>query len=187
MSAALVNPPQIEAVLTAEHLHARYAKKIARHVKAVLGQDDEHEDLVQEVLMSVIRGVETLRDPACLDAWVAQVTMNTLRSTMRHRRHRRHASLETVPEQLRPSFQIETDERDLASRAIRVMNRLPPPDRALLATYWFSPATLGTMAAAAGCSVITVRRRLSRARTRFKNLASRDPALAQCMNDGASQ
>jgi DNA-directed RNA polymerase specialized sigma24 family protein len=39
------------AGLTPDRIHARYARKIRRHVGAVLGLDQEREDLVQEVLM----------------------------------------------------------------------------------------------------------------------------------------
>jgi DNA-directed RNA polymerase specialized sigma24 family protein len=88
--------------LTPERLHARYARKIRRHIGAVLGPDDEREDLVQEVLITIFRKVGTLRDPACLDGWVAQVTANTLKYVMRRRRVRRHASWEQVPDRQAP-------------------------------------------------------------------------------------
>lgn len=176
--------PSLEAMpaLTPERLHSRYANRISRQIRAVMGVDQDHDDLVQEVLVTVILRVGTVRNPACLDAWVNQVTMNTLKTVVRQRRLRRHASLETVPEQQRPTFNHTFDERDLAGRVMSVVNRLPPCDRALLATYWFSPATLGSMATSAGCSIITVRRRLARALSRFERLARQDPALAVCFD-----
>lgn len=179
-TALVLQPQEAVAPLTPERLHSRYAKRISRQIRAVMGVDQEHEDLVQEVLVTVILRVGTVRNPACLDAWVNQVTMNTLKTVVRQRRLRRHASLETVPEQQRPTFSHTFDERDLATRAMVVVNRMPPCDRALLATYWFSPATLGSMADAASCSIITVRRRLARALRRFERLARQDPALASC-------
>jgi RNA polymerase sigma factor (sigma-70 family) len=177
-AAVALAPDAVGAVWTPERLHAHYASKVARLVRAVLGRDDEHEDLVQDVLMTVFVEIGRLRDPACLDRWVSQITLNKLRYLMRRRRIRRHASLESLPEQTSPSFQIELDARELASRAMRVMGRLPPTDQALLATYWFSTATIGSMAADAGCSAVTVRRRLFKARSRFAKLARRDPELA---------
>ena len=164
--------------LTPERLHARYAKRIAGHVRSLLGSDDEREDLVQEILMSVFRGIKTLRHPACLDGWVAQITANKVKGLLRHRSVRQHASLEALPEPQVPSFQSDLDARLLASRAIRVIDRLPPNDRALLVALWFSPATLDSIAADSRCARITVRRRFSRARTRFERLARQDPGLA---------
>jgi len=166
------------AALTPERLHARYAWRIARRVQSMLGSDDEREDLVQEVLIAVFQGFGGLRDPACLDGWVAQVTANKVRALIRHRRTRSHASLEALPERQMPSFQSNLDARFLASRAVRVIDRLPASDRALLLALWFSPATLDSIAADSGCAPITVRRRFSRARTRFERLVRRDPVLA---------
>src|SRR5262245_24673739 len=125
------------AALTPERLHARYAKKIRRHIGAVLGADDDKEDLVQEVLITLLRKVSTLRDPACLDGWVAQVTANTLKYTMRRRKIRRHASWESLPERQLPTVQTNLHARDLAARALAVMARLPPNEFELLTTYWF--------------------------------------------------
>ena len=179
-------PAEVKALrpvaLTPERLHARYARRIRRHIGAVLGADDEKEDIVQEVLITVLRKVDTLRDPACLDGWVAQVTSNTLKYMMRRRRIRRHASWETLPDRQLPSIETNLHARDLASRALRVMAKLPPNEQELLTEYWFSPATAESMAAEAGCSIITIRRRLYRARARFEKLARRDPELACCID-----
>jgi RNA polymerase sigma-70 factor (ECF subfamily) len=170
------------AALTPEDLHARYARKIRNHIWAILGPDDEHEDIVQDVLVTILRKIDSLRDPACLDGWVAQITTNTMKYLMRRRRFRRHASLEALPEGHLPSCQPNPQAAELASRAIEVMHRLPAKERTLLSTYWFTPATAGSIAAKTGSSIITVRRRLSRARSRFEKLARRDPALAECMD-----
>lgn len=170
--------------LTPERLHERYAGKIRRHIGAVLGSDHERDDLVQDVLVTVLRRVDTLRDPACLDGWVAQVTANTLKYVMRQRRIRRHASFEALPDRQLPTFQSDVHARELASRALGVMERLPESERVLLTRYWFSPATAKSIAAETGCSVITVRRRLLRATNRFEKLARCDAELSHRL-DGA--
>ena len=173
-----------DAPFTPARLHARYAPRIRRHVRAVLGSDHEYDDLVQEVLLVVITKVNTVRDPACLDWWVAQVTTNSLKQLVRKRSVRRHASLEDVEEALLPTMPTDFQARELASRALELMGSLPLRERELLTTYWLSPATVETIAAEVGCSVITMRRRLSRAQRRFERLARRDPALARCVDDG---
>jgi RNA polymerase sigma-70 factor (ECF subfamily) len=169
--------------LTPERLHARYERRIRRHIGAVLGADDEKEDLVQEVLITVLRKVGTLRDPACLDGWVAQVTANTLKYVMRRRRIRRHASWEGLPERQMPTIHNDLHARDIAMRALGVLERMPPSEYELLMAYWFTPATAETMAAEAGCSVITVRRRLFKAKARFDKLARLDPELSSAIDD----
>jgi len=167
-------------------IHARYAARIRRRVNAVLGPGDERDDLVQEVLETAIRKVGTLREPACLDAWVAQVTTNTLKYFLRRRRLRRHASLEALAERDLPSCHGNPDAREIASRVIHVIKRLPDGDRVLLTRYWFSPATAECLAEESGCSSITLRRRLARARNRFEKLARQDPSLAPYFNAESS-
>lgn len=169
--------------LAPERLHARYAPRIRRQVRAVLGSDHEHDDLVQEVMLVVITKVNTVRDPACLDWWVARVTANSLRQLVRWRRVRRHVATEDLAEALHPTSSTDFQARELVSRALEVMVSLPRDDRELLARYWLSPATAEAIAADVGCSVVTVRRRLSRAQARFERLARRDPALARCIDD----
>ena len=170
------------SVVMPDVIHARYAARIRRRVNAVLGADDDRDDLVQEVLETAIRKLGTLREPACLDAWVAQVTNNTLKYFLRRRRLRRHASFEGLPERDIPMSHGNPVARELAARVMDVISRLPDGDRMLLTRYWFSPATAELLAEEAGCSGITLRRRLARARTRFEKLARRDPALAPCFD-----
>ena len=171
-----------EGRLAPERLHRRYAPRIRRHLRAVLGADVEFDDVVQDVLVVVISKVDTVRDLNCLDWWVAQVTSNIVKQLIRRRRLRRNTSLEDVAESLLPTVPTDFEARELAARALKVLLGLPPNARALLTTYWLGQTTVEDIAAEAGCSVITVRRRLSRARAHFDRVARRDPALAGRMN-----
>ncbi len=173
--------------LRPEVLHRLYAAKIERRVRATLGRDMDREDLVHEVLITVFKRIGTLRDPACLDRWIDQVTVNTLRYAIRQRRLRRHASWDALPEQQAGFVQPNPDTRDLAARAIGVIERLPPAERALLVNYWFTSLSARELAESAGCSVVTVARRLFKARNRFEKLARRDPALARCVDQATTE
>jgi RNA polymerase sigma-70 factor (ECF subfamily) len=164
-------------------LHARTIARVRRHIQAVLGGDDERDDVLQEVLMRTVLKIGTLREAASLDAWVGRVTQNAISNFLRRRRSRRHISWEASPERDDPTFQGDSNARDLASRALRVIDLLPERERALLTRYWFSPATIDSLATEEGCPRITMRRRLARARTSFEKLARRDPALAPCFDD----
>lgn len=164
-------------------LHARYGARIRRHVYAVMGGDDERDDVLQDVLMTAIQKVGALRDPACIDVWVARVTASTISNFLRRRRFRRHTAWETLPEGERPTVDGDLDARNLASRAVHFIERLPAEERTLLTKYWFTHATIESMAAEVGCSRMTMRRRLTRARDDFEKLARRDPELAPYFDD----
>jgi RNA polymerase sigma-70 factor, ECF subfamily len=183
MTMAIREPWLAPPARSDEELHRLYASKIDRKIRKILGHDFEHEDLVHDVLITVFRKIGTLRDPACMDRWVTQVTINTLKYTLRQRRLRRHAPYDALPESATPSFHPNVEAHDIASRCLRVMDQLPPSERVLLMSYWFSAATAQGLAAEAGCSVVTVRRRLFRAKSRFERLARRDPALASSLDD----
>jgi DNA-directed RNA polymerase specialized sigma24 family protein len=129
----------------------------------------------------VLRGSAGVRDATRLDAWVAQVTVNTVNSVLRQRKWRRHLPLEALPEQQLPVLSINHDTRELASRLASLLHRLPAPDRCLLLSYWLSPATVGTLAADAGCSTGTVQRRLRRAQARFDRLVQHDRPILTCL------
>jgi RNA polymerase sigma-70 factor (ECF subfamily) len=151
-----------------------------------MGADYERDDLVQDVLLTVLRKLDTVRDPSCFDAWVAQVTTNTLRLTMRRRSMQRQVVGTLMAHQRHASIQTDVEARYVADRAMRVIERLSPTERALLVAQWFSPRTeeaSEAIAAKSGCSIFTVRRRLRRARARFEKLARRDPALVQRLGE----
>jgi RNA polymerase sigma-70 factor (ECF subfamily) len=171
--------------LSPEALHRLYAVRIEQLIHRVLGPDSEQEDLRQDVLVTVFGKAQTVRDLRCLDSWVARVTFNTLNYTIRRRRLRRHASWDAVSETSAPRFQPNFETREIASRAVRVIEQLPGTDRSLLMTYWFTSESVKDIAARSGCSMITVRRRLSKARRRFELLASREPELARCLEEAA--
>ena len=55
--------PEAMPPLTPERLHSRYANRISRQIRAVMGVDQEHDDLVQEV---VLRGSNSSLAWSCL-------------------------------------------------------------------------------------------------------------------------
>lgn len=171
--------PSPVLALSERALHERYARRIDRIVTGVLGRDSEREDLVHETLIRVFTGIGRVRDPACLDQWVVRVTLNTIRGTLRRRKRDRWTPLENVEVAEEPARSADIEAHELASRAVRVIHRLPPRDRLLLFRHWFTDHTMAEIASTLGCSAVTVKRKLRRARARFDRLVSTDHALAQ--------
>jgi RNA polymerase sigma-70 factor (ECF subfamily) len=171
--------PSPELVLSELALHERYARRIERIVTRVLGRDSEREDLVHETLIRVFTGIGRVRDPACLDQWVARVTLNTIRGTLRRRKRDRWTPLENVASAEEPAHSADVEAHEVASHAVGVIDRLPPPDRVLLVRHWFTDNTMAEIASTLGCSAVTVKRKLRRARARFHRLAMSDRVLSQ--------
>jgi RNA polymerase sigma-70 factor, ECF subfamily len=176
-----MSAPATEA-MTPERLHARYAVTIRRQVRRMITSESDREDVVQEVLIAIMLGFHAVREPKSADAWVRRVTTIKVFDLIRQRRLQPDLSLEALPE-VPSSASHPQSARDLASRAVRLLERLPPKESSLLMAYWFTPVTAETLADQNGCSVVTLRRRLLRARMRFERLARRDAELVACIGE----
>jgi RNA polymerase sigma factor (sigma-70 family) len=72
--------------------HGRFLYNLAYRLT---GNDDDAQDLVQEVLLRVRRGLETYR-PGSLEGWLSRITTNTFLDETRRRRRR---PVELLPEE----------------------------------------------------------------------------------------
>ena len=67
----------------ARHLEAafrRYSRYVAAVALRLLGRDDEVDDVVQEVFLAALRGLERLREPEAVKGWLATVTVRPPRA-----------------------------------------------------------------------------------------------------------
>lgn len=159
--------------------------QVNRIVWRVLGADEAHDDVVQQVFVALLRGLPRVRDPEALVGWVAVVTVNTVRSEIRRRKIRRlwlrsdPAALD-LAEAPAPSHEA----RELLRRTYAVLDRLPADERIAFGLRVIDEMPLTEVAAACGCSLATIKRRLQSAQARFRRLAERDPELAERLGEG---
>lgn len=159
-------------------VHARLAPVVRRLVYALLGADQEREDVMHEIFIRIFLGVQRLRDPERLEQWAARVAINTVKNELRRRRLRRFAAWDPMLEPDRLVTHIDFDARNVASHAARAIAQLPDRERALLLRRWFQPTTADSLAADAACSARTIKRRLQRAQARFDRMVQRDASLS---------
>jgi RNA polymerase sigma-70 factor (ECF subfamily) len=117
--------------------------------------------------------VELERDEAL--PWLLGVATNVIRNLRRsQRRHR--AALERLPRERVADFAPDADQRLDDERqmraALRALGKLPRADRDVLALCVWEELTYEQAARALGVPVGTVRSRLSRARSRLRELVS---------------
>lgn len=170
---------------TGAALFDRCEAQVNRIVWRVLGADESHDDLVQQVFVALLRGVSRVREPEALAGWVTAVTVNTVRSELRRRRLRR-LWVRSAPEALdlaeAPAPNHEA--RELLRRTYAVLEKLPSDERIAFGLRYIDEMPLAEVAAACGCSLATIKRRLQSAQARFRRLAQRDPALAERLGEG---
>lgn len=170
-------PPPRELGMDIPSVYARLAPVVRRVVFALLGPDQEREDLMHEIFIRVFLGVHRLRDPERLEPWAARVAINTVKNELRRRRLRRCASWDPVLEPDRLVAHSDFETRNVALHAARAIEQLPERERALLLRRWFQPTTTDSLASDADCSARTIKRRLQRAQNRFDRMVRRDASL----------
>lgn len=184
-AAELLRLAQADDPRTGVLLFDRCEAQVNRLVWRVLGADDEHDDLVQQVFVALLAGLPRLRDPAALRGWVAAVTINTVRSEIRRRRVRRLLfGHDPRALDLAEAPPASAEDRELLRRTYAALDRLPADERIAFALRFIDEQPLAEIAIACRCSLATIKRRISAAQARFHRLAARDPLLAERLQHG---
>jgi RNA polymerase sigma factor (sigma-70 family) len=174
------------AATTSEVIYERVAPVVHKMVWLYLATDPERDDVAQDILVSVIRGAASIRDPAQLEAWVARVAFNAICNLFRRRKLVRWLSLEALSGYEPPAPQVDFEGRELVARTQKVLECLPVAERMAFTLQLLGNASLEEIAEHCGCSERTARRRLKAARDRFTRLAVRDSVLASRMSAHSS-
>jgi RNA polymerase sigma-70 factor (ECF subfamily) len=169
--------------LTPELVFREYAPRIYNLARRMLGNDADAEDVTQDVLLQVVRKLDTFRGDAQLSTWLHRVTVNAALAHRQKRANRQKHEmgdaadewLETAaPEAAVKRWNVSPDEPVLAAEQHEVIERaigqLPEPfrDVYVLADVEGMPnSEIGEMLK---LSVPAVKSRLHRARTRMRDL-----------------
>jgi RNA polymerase sigma factor (sigma-70 family) len=171
---------------TSEVMYERVAPVVHKMVWLYLATDPERDDIAQDILVAVVRGAGSVRDPAQLEGWVARVAFNTICNLFRRRKLVRWLSLEALSGYEPPTPHADFDGRELVARTQKILECLPVAERMAFTLQLLGNASLEEIAARCGCSERTARRRLKAARARFTRLVKRDPVLASRMAEHAA-
>jgi RNA polymerase sigma-70 factor (ECF subfamily) len=83
--------------LTPERVFLDYAPRVYNLARRMLGNDADAEDVTQDVLLQVVRKLDTFRGDADIATWLHRVTVN---AALAHRRKRAHREQREVPDPL---------------------------------------------------------------------------------------
>lgn len=174
--------PAKAAAPTPEFVFREYAPRIFHLAKRMLGNDADAEDVTQDVLLQVIRKLDTFRGDSQLSTWLHRVTVNAALAHRQKRANRQKRETSDadpdVMEQAAPGGPVKRwntapDDAALAAEQAatieKAINELPEPfrDVYVLADVEGLPnAEIGDML---GLSVPAVKSRLHRARLRMRD------------------
>lgn len=161
-------------------LWRRFAPMVFRVLRRALGPEYDVEDLAQEVFLGVFQKVPALREPKALKAFVRSFAALTARAELRRLWQRRWvgwtergAACEEV------LVHVDSDGREALGRLSAVLDRINADDRTLFVLRFVEGFDLVEVAAAAGASLATTKRRLARARSKVILFVERDPILSE--------
>jgi RNA polymerase sigma-70 factor (ECF subfamily) len=139
-----------------------------RRALAILGNESDARDAVQDALLDAWRGIHALRDPERFDAWLGRIVLNACRAVGRSRGRSRVREIPMdLVERAIPSRDVDAtpEEQDAGLDELeRAFDRLAVPQRAILVLHHLEHRPVAEIAAALGVPAGTVMWRLHRAR-----------------------
>lgn len=175
----MVEPPPDR--LTPELVYREYAPRIYAIARRMLGNDADAEDVMQEVLLLVIRKLDTFRGESQIGTWLHRVTVNAALAHRQKRANRqKHEAGEASDELGRetPSAPVNrwamspeepvlaAEQHELIEQAIKT---LPEPFRDVFVLADVEGLPNSEIADMLGLSVPAVKSRLHRARLRMRD------------------
>lgn len=163
----------------------RFGPDVQRLVAGALGVDVDLADIVQDVFVRVMERIHQLRDPAALKSWIASVAVFAARGHIRRRRRWRWIRFlapADIPDA--PATTTSPESQALVNSTYRLLDTLPENERLAFSLRFIAEMELTEVAAACGCSLATVKRRLARAEVHFLAGARLDPALTERIERG---
>jgi len=164
----LVRQAQAGNMSAQNDLIVAYQARLAGFVYAMLGHAAPVDDLCQDVLIKMLRGLPRLLDPGLFEPWFFRLARNACIDHTRRERWRRMFVFFDPATDDPPVF-VDTEKRDRVEALLALLQRLSARDRTLLLMAQ-EGLSLAEMARATGTTTTTIKTRLHRARERLREL-----------------
>jgi RNA polymerase sigma-70 factor (ECF subfamily) len=153
--------------------HGRFMYSVAYRLA---GNDEDAQDLVQEALLRVHRGLERYQ-PGSLEGWLARIVTNVFLDEVRRRRRRPADALPDDPERVLPASPAADEVSSGLSDEIQAaLAALPEEFRVPVVLCDVADQSYEQIAAALGVPVGTVRSRLHRGRRLLRTMLTEGAA-----------
>ena len=178
--ASLVERVKAKDAQALEALYRRYCSRVYRQAIALVGNEAEAEEVVQEVFLTLYEKAKTFRGEAAFSTWLYRLTVNAALTRLRRRKRTREVSYEDhLPKyepdghHLGPEGSVvdwsNDVERKLASTELQrflkqALDQLRPMDKAVVMLSDLEGVPNREIANALGLTVPAVKIRLHRAR-----------------------
>ncbi|MCM1110028.1 MAG: RNA polymerase sigma factor [Clostridium sp.] len=159
--AAIPDGIDVQARLALEHefkaLIGRENETISKICFAYSGSVAEFDDLRQDALVNIWRGLRSYRGDASERTWIYRVTVNSCLSTIRNQSRHRHESLD----KLHGLIDSDNSDKETVESLHRAIRRLDPTERAII-MMWLDELGYDDIASATGLNRNTVATKIRR-------------------------
>ncbi len=155
------------AAIDVEALYARYAPMVFRRCKALLGHEQEAEDLLQDVFVNVLRALPRLSDRGLSSLMYTTATRLCLNRLAKHGRKYEVSQGDDID---RFAVLDEPAPSWLRVYAHQVLGTVETSTRVMAVLHFVDGMTLQQVADATGMSVSGVRKRLRQLKARAETL-----------------
>jgi RNA polymerase sigma-70 factor (ECF subfamily) len=166
----------------AQTLYVQYAGLLKRILTQVLGGTRDVDDLVQDTLIVVIERVHALRKVQSFRSFVIGVALHLAKNEIRRRTVRRFIGIDELSDVplLEPH---DASNAEVARHLYRALDKLDTSGRIAFVLRHVQGCDLAETAEVCGCSLATVKRKLSRAEAKFSVLVDADPVLREFLRE----
>jgi RNA polymerase sigma-70 factor (ECF subfamily) len=154
----------------------RYNQRLYRAVRAIVGRDDEAEDVVQQAYVAAYSNLSRFRGEARLSTWLTRIAINEALGRMRKSQRAEIALVDGGAERMeepRPTPEDATYRKELASLLEQHIDELPESLRVVFVMRDVEELDTAETAASLEISEEAVRVRLHRARHLLQERLSR--------------
>jgi RNA polymerase sigma-70 factor (ECF subfamily) len=114
--------------------YEQHAPKLMRILVRMLRNQATAEEVLQDSFVAAFRSIGQFRGEVGLGAWLTRIAVNRAYNAIRDQ-GRRHKNLPATPDDVVPSFSLHVESRDLARKAIAILNQMDPSKRLALLLF----------------------------------------------------
>ncbi len=162
-----------------ERLYDEYAPRVGGIAKSYLGYDDV-DDIVQEVMMRIFKGIKNFRGDSKLSTWIHRIAVNVCKDALNKRKKKKEVFTSFIEDDEEEGYSyVAFEDSSLVEEAIEEMNynsimkaleKLSPENRLLIKLRDIDGMSYEEIAKIIGKPVGTVKSRLHYARKKLKEL-----------------
>lgn len=174
--------PKPAANWSVEQIYHAHHRRVYGLALRLLGNEADAEDVAQEVLLQVVRKLDTFRGHCALPTWLYSVTLNAVRHLHRKRgdARKRRVTIEASGGDLSGGSACDIKsapdrlalDKELSRCIERAIARLPREYRAVYVAADVDGLAIEEISARLGLSQAAVKSRLHRGRTRLRAILS---------------